>query len=321
MRLSPSPIPPGAIPVLFTPFTEDNRVDYSVLEELADFYLMTGVKALFTACHSGEVFQLSVEESRNTTRRILDQVHDRMAIVSGANLGTDLDEQADSISYFQDLGVDASVIIVSMLPSPDNLLHQILTLASKTTGPLGIYECPYPEHRLLSVSEVKEIASTGRFVFMKETSRKVEVHKEKLLAAEGTPLRIFQANLRCLPASLDAGSWGHCGTVVNICPELCNAIFDSSINCGDSRRLIQNALQSIHDKMISHHYPASGKYILSRRGLKITPRTRFEESGVFSREDADALDQFLESFDFSPPYIHQESKEGEYVYSTNFKEG
>ena len=250
MQQQSRPIPPGAIPVLFTPFTEDNQVDYTALEELVHFYLMSGVKTLFTACHSGEVFQLSSEESRTTTHRVLNMVNDQVTIVSGANLGRTLDEQADSIKYFQDMGVDASVIIVSMLPSPDKLLDQILTLAERTTGPLGIYECPYPEHRLLSVSEVKEIASSERFVFMKETSRKVEVHEKKLQAAEGTPLRIYQANLRCMPGSFLAGTWGHCGTVVNICPELCNAYFDSTIKCEEIRERVQNALQSIHDMMI-----------------------------------------------------------------------
>ena len=40
----------GVWPVMLTPFTDDNRVDYDSLEKLINWYIENGVAGLFADC-------------------------------------------------------------------------------------------------------------------------------------------------------------------------------------------------------------------------------------------------------------------------------
>lgn len=52
----------GVWPVMLTPFTDDNEVDYGSLEKLVNWYIENGVAGLFADCQSSEMFYLSLEE-------------------------------------------------------------------------------------------------------------------------------------------------------------------------------------------------------------------------------------------------------------------
>ena len=55
----------GVYPVMLTPFTEDDQVDYESLGRLVDWYIEKGVDGLFADCQSSEMFFLSLEERLN----------------------------------------------------------------------------------------------------------------------------------------------------------------------------------------------------------------------------------------------------------------
>mgnify|MGYP002228684060 CR=1 FL=1 len=58
----------------------------------------------------------------------------------------------------------------------------------------GIYECPMPWKRLVSLDFLRQVAPQGRMVFLKDTCCDYELIRERLKAVEGTPLKIFNAN-------------------------------------------------------------------------------------------------------------------------------
>lgn len=65
MEYSKNDFPGGVWPVMLTPFTEDNEVDENGLRVLVDWYIDNGVKGLFAACQSSEIFNLTFEESKS----------------------------------------------------------------------------------------------------------------------------------------------------------------------------------------------------------------------------------------------------------------
>lgn len=294
-------IAPGAWPVMFTPFTPAGYVDYQALDELADFYVDAGVAGLFVNCLSGEVFHLQWKEMVEIARRVALRVGGRAGVVSGANMGDTLEDQARCVDTMFGTGVDACVVILSALPSPHDLAGQLLELCDMTSAPLGLYECPVPEHRLLSPEEIGRIAPCGRFYFMKETSRSAAVCGEKVRAARDTSLKIYQASFKETPESLVLGAAGHCGVIANICPELTAAL------CGPARtdpRLREDVFRSLlaaHGAMTKRGYPASGKYILGKRGLSLSDFTRTLPPDAFTDDDRRALDAFFDGFDFLRP--------------------
>ncbi|MCA9436002.1 MAG: dihydrodipicolinate synthase family protein, partial [Candidatus Omnitrophica bacterium] len=209
-----------------------------------------------------------------------------------------------------DTGVDAVIILLSALPDPTTLVDQVLELTEKVGGPLGLYECPVPEHRILDAEQVRSIAKTGEFVFMKETSRTVPTYTEKMRAAEGTPMKVFQANLRCSPGSLANGSPGVCGIFSNFCPEWTAKLCEIGAEPSEEREALFQSLVAFHDVAVKHGYPTSGKYYLTKRGLKIKPVSRTHHTRPFSESDREFIDTFLENADYSPSSITEEKLAG-----------
>ncbi|MHB1462889.1 MAG: dihydrodipicolinate synthase family protein [Armatimonadota bacterium] len=294
-------VAPGAIPVLLTPFRPDGKLDYEALDELVEFYIKAGVSALFADCLSSEVFFLSAEERLELARRVVKQASGRIAILAGANFEATLQKQARELELMYDTGVDAAVVLISNLPQADELVGQLLKLAELTSVPLGLYECPVPTHRVLDDKQIGILADSSRFIFMKDTIRDLPMCVKKVQRAAGSSLRIFEANIRYTPDTLRAGGYGHCGVIANPCPELCASYCDKTIKDESYRQRVFDAMMTVHELMNANNYPASAKYILGKRGLRIGTTMRAHASELFTNVHRRAVDEALEGFDFLPP--------------------
>jgi len=285
-------VPDGVWPILATPFHDDGSVDFSALDDLVAFYVGTGVSGLFALGSSSEFLLLTPEERLDVVRRAIAVSDGHLPIVAAANYGRSLVAQAASLSQYAELGVAAAVVSTSILPRPENLDEQLLHLGELTDVPLGIYECPIPEKRVLTPHETGRVAASGRYVMMKDTCRDMDAFRTKVEMSRGTPLKIFQANWKLCLASLEAGANGFCGIVPMVEPELasqvCRADADPEEQQGGHAALLH--LQSV---MIAHHYPASVKYMLQKRGVAIGVRCRVESPEVFTRADRQAIDDYM----------------------------
>src|SRR4028119_2225456 len=80
----------GVVPILVTPFGEDDQIDETGLRNLVDFNLAAGVHGLGVALGS-EIFKLSEPEREHVTRIVVDQVRGRVPVVINTGAaGTDL---------------------------------------------------------------------------------------------------------------------------------------------------------------------------------------------------------------------------------------
>ncbi len=81
---------------------------------------------------------------------------------------------------------------------------QSLLAALPSSMPLGLYECPAPYRRLLSDDEFARCANSGRFVVLKDVSCDLPTVERRVRLAQGTPLKVINANAAIAPAG-DAG--------------------------------------------------------------------------------------------------------------------
>lgn len=271
-------IPDGVYPTMLTPFTEDNRVDYNALEKLIEWYSDRGVAGLFAICQSSEIFYLSFEERLEILDFVVKHSPKDIKIVASGHTADSLDRQIYEANKFIEKGIDAYVFISNRFAaesdSDEVLLGNIHKMVSGIQDiPLGVYECPYPYKRLLTPFVLKEMASSGRFKFVKDTCCDLEIIKERIEAVKGSDLKIFNANCATVLDSLDLGCSGFSGVMANFHPEL----YAEMIKCrkADRKRaeLIQNFLgfASMAECQV---YPVNAKYYLSLEGLPITTVTR-----------------------------------------------
>lgn len=218
--------PNGVYPVMLTPFTENNEVDYEALGKLIDWYIEKGVNGLFADCQSSEMFFLSMEERVKIGEFVKKHADGRVPVVTSGHISDSLEDQAKELTAIAGTGADAVILLTNRLAKENESdevwlenLKKLLEMIPKDV-PLGFYECPYPYKRIISPELLKWCADTGRFYFIKDTSCDIENMKAKLEVIKGTNLKLFNANTSTLLETLELGASGYSGVMANFHPEL-----------------------------------------------------------------------------------------------------
>lgn len=287
--------PDGAWPILLTAFSQHDQLDLTPVGALLDFYEALGVPGALALGQASEMLLLTDAERFCVAEFVAGHPRQNLSVALVGNFGATLAEQARSLGRIYDMGADVAVVALALLPSAEDLGGQLIELARMTApdARLGVYEIPEPEHRLLSAAEVEHVAASGRYYFMKETSRDPAPFSAKLRAAAGTNLKIYQANLQALPPTLEAGANGFCGWMPIVAPELCAQVCDMTLPAA-LRRAAHEKLMAFNDVMVAHGFPASAKHILAGRGLPIQPYSRASAARKFFEIRPSALDTYID---------------------------
>lgn len=277
----------GLWPVMLTPFHRNNEVDYGALDELTNFYIRSGAAGLFANCLSGEMFQLTDDERLKVISGVVKiaSEHGLKVVASGTMTG-DAAISASFIKRVYDTGVAAVVIIsnqpVKMEEEEDAFKAEMEKLLRLTGDiPLGLYECPYPYKRLISVQMLQWIRQSGRFLYMKDTSCDEDQIAQKIEVLEGSACRLYNANTATALFSLDAGAAGLSPIGANFYPEIYSHFLRAYRNGAE-----RNFLKDIHQRLTVmegiavQSYPASAKIFLQKRGLKILPQCRIPHQAL-----------------------------------------
>jgi 4-hydroxy-tetrahydrodipicolinate synthase len=292
------------VPVMITPFDQRNEIDRDCLARIIDFYLEAGVKGLFANCLSSEMFSLTCDERIELTRQVVDQVKNRVPVVSSGSFGADIDEKSSFTKKIFETGADAVIMITSHFASEiegDNMLLQNFEKMFQLTGkiPLGLYECPAPYKRVLSAEVFKTLLSSDRLIYHKDTSLcvdQIEKKLEVLQALENKKLEFYDAHSPNAIQSLKLGATGMSAISGNFYPEvmvwLCNHVSDPEKK--SAVEWIQSEI-SRADPIIHQGYPLSAKYFLKKRGLPIRLVSRVQVSNLTS-EQKKALDDLYVDF-------------------------
>ncbi|MCY4020427.1 MAG: dihydrodipicolinate synthase family protein [Chloroflexi bacterium] len=286
--------PDGAYPILLTAFDENDALDLPAIGSLLDFYQRVGLPGVLALGQASEVLYLDHDERLALAEYVGNHPTGDLTIATVGNFGATLSQQAACLQSIYEMGSDIAVVALSLLPSAQNLAHQLLAISSLVGDHvrLGIYELPQPEHRLLSPDEVGRVAASGRYYFMKDTCREIAPFSAKLRSAAGSALKLFQANLAVLPPSMDAGSHGFCGWLPMVSPELSAQVCDMSLPAA-IRQEAHERLTAFNEVMVAGGFPASAKHILARRGVPIQAYSRAESARQFFDLGPAALDQYL----------------------------
>ncbi|WP_431228777.1 dihydrodipicolinate synthase family protein [Burkholderia contaminans] len=217
----------GIVPVMLTPFDDAGAIDYAGLERLIEWYLAHGADALFAVAQSSEMQFLSLAERAALARFVVERVAGRVPVVASGHISDDLDAQAEELCAAAESGAQGVVLVTNRLDPQRkgsaallvDHLHRLLARLPSDL-PLGLYECPAPYRRLLSDDELRACIDTGRFVMLKDVSCDLETVKRRVALAEGSPLKILNANAAIAWDAMKAGSAGFNGVFTNFHPDL-----------------------------------------------------------------------------------------------------
>lgn len=295
----------GVWPVMLTPFTDDDKVDYHALGNLVDWYIKKGVSGLFAVCQSSEMFFLSLEERVEISRFVQERANGRVPVISSGHISDSFADQVKELNLIAKTGVDALIFITNRLAKEDesdavwldNLKALIRELPENIA--LGLYECPYPYKRIVSPENLHYCAQTGRFFFLKDTSCDVENIRAKLDAIRGTQLRLYNANSATLYETLKIGAGGYSGVMANFHPELYVWLLKNWQKNPEKAERLSNfiSLASLIERQV---YPVNAKYNLNLQGVKMSLHCRTRDASVFNatnRLEIEQLKAISEEYD------------------------
>jgi 4-hydroxy-tetrahydrodipicolinate synthase len=283
-------LPKGLWPVMLTPLLENNNLDLEGLRKLTDFYIASGANGLFSNCLSSEMYQLTQEERLLVIATVVDQCQERIPVVATGTFSINAKINADFIKKVYDKGVAAVIIISGIMvdiEEGEDILKLRLEETINKTGeiPLGLYECPVPYKRLVSPDMMNWLASSGRFIYHKDTSCNSLSIKLKLTATEGSNYGLYNADTPTAIESLKDGARGFSPISANFYPEFFSYLYKEFTGRGLNEEHYQFYTQLIiMDRIIHDFYPYSAKIFLRKRGLHITDKTRIPYEAMTSAD-------------------------------------
>ncbi|MBR1558818.1 MAG: dihydrodipicolinate synthase family protein [Clostridia bacterium] len=288
----------GVWPVMITPFTEDNKIDYAAVEKIIEWYDKEGVTGIFAVCQSSEMFFLTKEERLALAKFVIDNTPKHIGVVVSGHVAEAVDDQVREAQAMVDMGADAYVFISNQFARQDEgddvAKKRIEYLVSHIEADaFGVYECPAPYKRLLTPEMLKWMAGTGKFSFLKDTCCELEQLKAKCDAVRGTGLKIFNANGATLLESLKMGCAGYSGVMANFHTRfyawLCKN-FEVEPERAEKMMAFLGAASTIECQV----YPVNAKYHMNLVGVPMSLVTRSKDPALFTSSRRLEIEQFLE---------------------------
>ena len=277
--------PGGVWPVMLTPFTNENEVDYPALLALTEWYIEQGARGLFAVTQSSEMFFLSLEERIRIASFVKKQAAGRVPVIASGHISGDMELQKKEVRKLAETGVDAVILVTNRLAGqqePDEVwITRMKELLKDIPSELrlGLYECPYPYKRILSDSATEWCADSGRFYFLKDTSCDMHSINRKLTICRGSNLKLYNANTTTLLSSLYNGAAGYSGVMANMQCRLYEKL-TRDYEKEDMHTL--SDILSLCALIERQWYPANAKYYLQQEGLPIEVTCRVQDGAALT---------------------------------------
>lgn len=281
-----SKIASGIYPVMITPFTADNQVDYEAVDQMMEFYARGGCQGVFAVCQSSEMFCLTEEERVKLAARVVKAAAGRMCVVASGHISDRMEDQIRELRRVSETGVDAVVMISNRLAGkdePDEVLiqnmHCILDAIPGVT--FGMYECPYPYKRLLTPKVLEAMAETGRFTFIKDTCCDADLIARRIALLHGR-IQLFNANCATALETLQSGADGFSGIMANFHPDLLVWMYENYRQQPEKARQL-SAMLSVMSMAEGCQHPIGAKYHMNLVGVPMELRCRVKNADCFDK--------------------------------------
>ena len=262
----------GIYTTMIVAYKESGEIDYEAMGELIEWYIKEGVHGIFALCQSTEIVYLSIEERLKLGKFVMEKVDGRVPVVMSGMTADTLEGQIEEAKLIAALKPDALVLLSNRIDDDERYTLtekvDILMKVLPQDMPLGIYEIPVPYKRLITDEELKFMAKSGRFAFIKDTCCDMDLMRRRAEIVKGYDFGLFNANAATVLDSFRAGYAGFSGIMANIHPALYVWLFENQNDPKADRILHYIAMTSVIE---ARCYPVIAKrYLREYVGLPIT---------------------------------------------------
>jgi len=225
----------GSGVAIVTPFkdTENQEINYEVLEELIEFHIANGTDSIIIAGTPGEASTLTDEEQLNLIRFTVEKVNGRIPVIGGAG-SNDTRHGVELTRAVEATGVDA---ILSVTPyynktSQKGLVEHYKALANSVKVPIILYSVPSRTGMDIAPASLVELAKIDNIVALKDATGNFGQAVDNL-SRLGDRMDIYSGNDDTIIPLMSLGAKGVISVLANIAPkataEMTHAFLDGDI--------------------------------------------------------------------------------------------
>ena len=265
----------GSICPVITPFTEDGAIDEKTLIELINWQIESGSHGISVTGTSGEPSSLTIDERKRVMDIAKEAIAGRVFFAPGTG-STNHDETMELTKYAEEIGVDASMVIVPYYnkPNQEALYQHFKRVADSVKTPIIIYNIPGRSAVNMEVSTMKRLVEDcPNIIGVKEANKDFE-HVNRVLLNCGRDFLLYSGiELLCYPM-LAIGGAGFISATANVEPKKVAELYNAW-EAGDVARSqdLHFELMPLNDVLFKDTNPAPVKVALGMMG-RATPKLR-----------------------------------------------
>lgn len=217
----------GAYPVLITPMTQAQEIDWSGVKNNVNYFLNQGVAGLVINGSTGEFVSLSKEEKFQMVETVLKEVNGRIPVI----VGTAAETTKETIEYTKQAeahGADCALIInpYYMKPKENEIYHHFKEVSNAVNIPIMLYNNPFTSGVNMSTELMLQIGRDCENVTrIKESSGEIAKARDLARQAKGD-FEVFCGSEELVMESYFVGATGWISVAGNIAPKLVTDMFN-----------------------------------------------------------------------------------------------
>ncbi len=229
----------GSSVAIITPFDKKGQVNYGKCEELVEFQIKNGTKAIIVLGTTGEASTLEMEEKEKIISTAVKKVNKRVPVIAGT--GSNNTKKAIELSKkAESLGADALLVITPYYnkTTQDGIYAHFKAVAEKVHIPIIVYNVPSRTGLNCLPQTIKRLSEIDNIVAVKEASSNIAQIAE-IASIIPENFAIYSGNDNQIVPILSLGGVGVISVLANILPketEQCVDLFLSG-NVEESRKL------------------------------------------------------------------------------------
>ena len=254
---------------LITPFTTDNRVDFSALGDVIDAMIKGGVEYLITLGTTGETPTLDKQEKLDIVNYTFEKVAGRVPVIVGIG-GNNTAELVNDLHKFP---LDKAIAVLSASPnynkpSQEGIIEHYKVLAKESPKPIILYNVPGRTGRNMSAATTLKLAhEVPNIAGMKEAGGDMGQCMQILRDRPEDFLMVSGDDALALP-QLACGMDGVISVAANAFPAAFSEMVRLCLkNDFPAAKKINDALLDAYDLMFAENNPAGVKAFMYEQGL------------------------------------------------------
>lgn len=258
----------GVWPALFTPLTEDERINVPVARKLIDHLIDAGIGGLYVCGGTGEGILLPPAERKRMAEVAIEQSGGRVPVI--VHVGAPATADALTLAaHAEQIGADGVAAIPPFYYQVgfQGIIEHYELIASASSLPFYLYYIPSTTGVTLTAKQMWTLCQIPNVQGFKYSAFDMYL-LEQILALGGGTLNVFSGPDQLLAPMLTVGVDGAIGTTYNLLPRHFVKLYET-FRAGDmaGARVLQSQANRVIDTFIAHGGVPAAKEMMRMIGF------------------------------------------------------